>query len=146
MIQKAAKLRYQEPAMANEKKQVFYIDDEPEMIELVRLILGRKGYQVSGASSGREGLTALCQCQDPPDLVLLDLMMPDMDGWEVYQQMKANEGTRDIPVIVITAKADCTLPRSRVISPSLLVHKISWKMSIESSQNRRRSDQNRINI
>ena len=91
--------------MANEKKQVFYIDDEPEMIELVRLILGRKGYQVSGASSGREGLTALCQCQDPPDLVLLDLMMPDMDGWEVYQQMKANEGTRDIPVIVITAKA-----------------------------------------
>ncbi len=40
-----------------------------------------------------------------PDLVLLDLMMPDMDGWEVYQQMKANESTRNIPVIVVTAKA-----------------------------------------
>ena len=40
-----------------------------------------------------------------PDLVLLDLMMPDMDGWEVYQQMKADTSTRDIPVIVITAKA-----------------------------------------
>ena len=40
-----------------------------------------------------------------PDLVLLDLMMPDMDGWEVYQQMKADEATRNIPVIVVTAKA-----------------------------------------
>ena len=40
-----------------------------------------------------------------PDLVLLDLMMPDMDGWEVYQQMKAEESTRNIPVIVVTAKA-----------------------------------------
>ena len=43
--------------------------------------------------------------QDLPDLVLLDLMMPDMDGWEVYQQMKADEKTRHIPVIVVTAKA-----------------------------------------
>jgi DNA-binding response OmpR family regulator len=40
-----------------------------------------------------------------PDLVLLDLMMPDMDGWEVYQQLKADKSTRDIPVIVVTAKA-----------------------------------------
>ncbi len=40
-----------------------------------------------------------------PDLVLLDLMMPDMDGWEVYQQMKAEESTRNIPVIIVTAKA-----------------------------------------
>ena len=43
--------------------------------------------------------------EDLPDLVLLDLMMPDMDGWEVYQQMKADEKTRHIPVIVVTAKA-----------------------------------------
>jgi DNA-binding response OmpR family regulator len=43
--------------------------------------------------------------QEKPDLVLLDLMMPDMDGWEVYQQMKADEKTKDIPVIVVTAKA-----------------------------------------
>jgi DNA-binding response OmpR family regulator len=43
--------------------------------------------------------------QELPDLVLLDLMMPDMDGWEVYQQMKADEKTRNIPVIVVTAKA-----------------------------------------
>ena len=43
--------------------------------------------------------------QESPDLVLLDLMMPDMDGWEVYQQMKADEKTKNIPVIVVTAKA-----------------------------------------
>ena len=43
--------------------------------------------------------------EELPDLVLLDLMMPDMDGWEVYQQMKADEKTRNIPVIVVTAKA-----------------------------------------
>jgi len=43
--------------------------------------------------------------EQKPDLILLDLMMPDMDGWEVYQQVKADEATRDIPVIVVTAKA-----------------------------------------
>jgi two-component system, OmpR family, response regulator VicR len=82
---------------------VVYIEDEQEMIDLVRLILGRKGYEVMGANGGRKGLQLVKD--QLPDLVLLDLMMPDMDGWEVYQQMKAEEETRQIPVIVITAKA-----------------------------------------
>jgi two-component system response regulator VicR len=89
--------------MANMSRRVLYIEDEPEMIDLVRLILGRKGIEVVGATGGREGLDAVRK--ELPDLVLLDLMMPDMDGWEVYQQMKAGEPTRDIPVIVVTAKA-----------------------------------------
>ena len=84
-------------------KKVLYIEDEQEMIDLVSLILDRKGYEVSGALSGREGLESIHL--DPPDLVLLDLMMPDMDGWDVYQQMKADPAIHDIPVIVITAKA-----------------------------------------
>jgi len=88
--------------MANTAKRVVYIEDEPEMIDLVRLILGRKGFEVLGANGGREGLSMVQR--DLPDLVLLDLMMPDMDGWDVYQQMKADEATRNIPVIVITAK------------------------------------------
>ena len=92
-----------EVEMAEINKKVVYIEDEPEMIDLVRLILSRKGYEVIGANSGREGLDAIRQ--KLPDLVLLDLMMPDMDGWDVYQQMKSVEATRDIPVIVITAKA-----------------------------------------
>jgi DNA-binding response OmpR family regulator len=82
---------------------VVYIEDEQEMIELVRLILSRKGYEVLGADGGRKGLQLVKD--QLPDLVLLDLMMPDMDGWEVYQEMKAKETTCQIPVIVITAKA-----------------------------------------
>src|SRR3990172_1368040 len=84
-------------------KRVVCIEDEPEMIDLVKLILRRKGYQVIGAMGGREGLEAIAR--EKPDIVLLDLMMPDMDGWEVYQKMKANDGTKSIPVIVVTAKA-----------------------------------------
>ena len=87
----------------NNNKLILYIEDEPEMIDLVRLILNRRGFEVKGANGGKEGLELVRK--DKPDLVLLDLMMPDMDGWEVYQQMKADETTRDIPVIVVTAKA-----------------------------------------
>jgi two-component system, OmpR family, response regulator VicR len=85
------------------KKTIVCIEDEPEMIDLIRLILGRKGFEVIGAGSGADGLD--CIRKKNPDLVLLDLMMPDMDGWEVYQQLKADEKTRDIPVIIVTAKA-----------------------------------------
>ena len=84
-------------------RKIVYIEDEQEMIDLVRLILARKGYEVIGASGGREGLDLARRLL--PDVVLLDLMMPDMDGWEVYQQMKADAATRQIPVIVVTAKA-----------------------------------------
>jgi DNA-binding response OmpR family regulator len=84
-------------------RRVVCIEDEPEMIDLVKLILSRKGFQVTGAMGGREGLEVIAR--EKPDLVLLDLMMPDMDGWEVYQKMKADETTRHIPVIVVTAKA-----------------------------------------
>ena len=89
--------------MAEAEKRVVCIEDEPEMIDLVRLILGRKGFHVIGANGGIEGLEAVRR--ERPDLVLLDLMMPDMDGWEVYQQMKADPDLRAIPVVVVTAKA-----------------------------------------
>jgi len=89
--------------MDSQAKRVVCIEDEPEMIDLVRLILGRKGFEVIGANGGVEGLEAVRR--EKPDLVLLDLMMPDMDGWEVYQQIKADEALRHIPVVVVTAKA-----------------------------------------
>ena len=84
-------------------KRIVCIEDEPEMIDLVKLILSRKGFQVVGAMGGREGLEAIQR--EKPDLVLLDIMMPDMDGWEVYQRMKADDTTKAIPVIMVTAKA-----------------------------------------
>lgn len=86
-----------------QKKAVLYIEDDSEMIDLVSLIIGRRGYEVVGAHGGREGLD-LAQ-QNPPDLILLDLMMPDLDGWDVYKQLKAIESTQNIPVIIITAKS-----------------------------------------
>ena len=89
--------------MADKVRRVVYIEDEQEMIDLVRIILSRKHYEVLGASGGREGLDLVKRTL--PDAILLDLMMPDMDGWEVFQQIKADETTRAIPVIVLTAKA-----------------------------------------
>lgn len=84
-------------------KKILCIEDEPEMIDLIRIILGRRGFDVHGAPGGVEGIKMVREIL--PDLVLLDLMMPVMDGWEVYQQMKADASTRDIPVIVVTAKS-----------------------------------------
>lgn len=82
---------------------IVYIEDEQEMIDLVRLILVRKGFDVIGVCGGIEGLKIIEN--KVPDLVLLDLMLPDIDGWDVYHRMKADEKMRLIPVIVVTAKA-----------------------------------------
>lgn len=92
-------------------QSIVYIEDDHEMIDLVKLILSRRGYEVTGAHGGREGLDVVHRAR--PDLILLDLLMPDVDGWQVYQQLKANELTRNIPVVMITAKAQ---PIDRVLA------------------------------
>lgn len=89
--------------MAETARRIVCVEDEPVMIDLLRLILDPEGYEVIGANGGQEGLKMIQQ--EKPDLVLLDLMMPDMDGWDVFQHLKAEDETKDIPVIVITAKA-----------------------------------------
>jgi len=89
--------------MTENKRRILCIEDEPEMIDLIRLILSRKGFEVTGATGGQDGIYKVRT--EKPDLVLLDLMMPYVDGWEVYQQMKADDATKNIPVIVVTAKA-----------------------------------------
>lgn len=86
-------------------RRVLCIEDDTEMIDLIRLILQRRGFEVQGAGGGKEALELLSR--DPlPDLVLLDLMMPDIDGWEVYRRMKADERLARIPVIVVTARSE----------------------------------------
>ena len=89
--------------MEEKKWRVVCVEDEPEMLDLFELILTRKGYEVFAARGGRQGLDTIREKQ--PDLVLLDLMMPDVDGWDVYQQIKGDKATSSIPVIVVTAKA-----------------------------------------
>jgi two-component system, OmpR family, response regulator VicR len=89
---------------------IIYVEDDPEIVELVSLILGRSGYKISGFCNGQQGLDNIISKK--PDLVLLDLMIPDIDGWDIYQKLKDNEATSDIPIIIISAKA---LPIDQVI-------------------------------
>ena len=89
--------------MAESLKRAVYIEDEPEMVELVQIILGRAGFEIMGAGNGIAGLELARREQ--PDLVLLDLMLPDMDGWQVYHALRADDTIKHIPVIVITAKS-----------------------------------------
>jgi two-component system response regulator VicR len=83
--------------------KILCIEDEPQMIDLIRLILETQGYEVIGAGGGQEGLATMRL--EKPDLILLDLMMPEMDGGDVYQRIRREAGWSDIPVIVVTAKA-----------------------------------------
>ena len=85
------------------KASILCIEDEADMIDLIRWILERQGYAVQGALGGEEGIRKLHEVR--PDLVLLDIMMPEMDGWDVYREMKAAPELEHIPVIVVTAKA-----------------------------------------
>jgi len=94
----------------NLPRNVIYIEDDPEMIDLVTLILNRRGFVVKGAHGGKQGLEMVLA--EKPDLVLLDLMMPDLDGWDLYQRFKSNEITKNIPIIIITAKSQ---PIDRVL-------------------------------
>lgn len=84
-------------------KKILAVDDEKHIVRLVQVNLERQGYEVITASDGKE---ALQKVEDErPDLVVLDVMMPYMDGFEVLQNLRRNPATREIPVIMLTAKA-----------------------------------------
>ncbi|NJO43329.1 MAG: response regulator [Cyanobacteria bacterium CRU_2_1] len=85
-------------------KRILIIDDEPDIREATQVCLEiAKGWEVLTAGSSSEGLAKAVTEQ--PDAVLLDVMMPDMDGLMTFEQMQANPATRHIPVILLTAKA-----------------------------------------
>lgn len=84
-------------------KRVLIVDDEPDVRAIIKMGLEMSaGWQILTASSGAEALTIAAAHQ--PDVILLDVMMPEMDGYATLQQLKANSTTRAIPVILTTAK------------------------------------------
>ena len=84
-----------------EKANILIVDDTPDNVRLLMEMLSERGYKVRPATSGAHALTTARL--EPPDLILLDILMPDMDGYRVCAELKANERTRDIPVIFISA-------------------------------------------
>lgn len=85
--------------------EILVVDDDPNIALLVQMTLTKKPfYRVTIASNGREALEKVAQSQ--PDLILLDIMMPDMDGFEVCRRIKQEERTKFIPIIMISAKSE----------------------------------------
>jgi CheY-like chemotaxis protein len=91
-------------APASKDIRILIVDDTPANIQSLAAILKSKGYQISAATNGKQALEVLARMQ--PDLILLDVMMPEMDGFETCRQLKAAERWRQIPVIFLTAKTD----------------------------------------
>lgn len=86
------------------KKKIMFVDDETDVVESVKSILKKGGYGVVTAYSGKECLKKLEY--EKVDLILLDIMMPELDGWDVCAKIKENKKTEKIPVIFLTAKTD----------------------------------------
>ncbi|PWH11870.1 MAG: hypothetical protein DDG60_16150 [Anaerolineae bacterium] len=84
-------------------EKILIIDDDLDTLRLVGLMLQKQGYSIMAASSGPQGLQMAFE--NPPDLVLLDVMMPGMDGYEVARQLRANQLTVNIPILMFTAKS-----------------------------------------
>jgi len=84
--------------------RILMIDDDREMVDLGKLILEREGFSVLFAYSGAEGLSTLNREGDAVDLILLDIMMLGMDGWQVLKAIKTNDRLQHIPVIMLTAR------------------------------------------
>jgi two-component system, OmpR family, alkaline phosphatase synthesis response regulator PhoP len=86
------------------KDKILVIDDEEDILELLRFNLTKEGYQVCSASTGEEALSVART--ERPDLVLLDLMLPGIDGLEVARRLKADPITRNMPIVMLTAKGE----------------------------------------
>ena len=89
-------------------EKILIVDDDRDTLRLVGLLLQRKGYEIIAAERGSQGLEKVFQ--ETPDLILLDVMMPDMDGFEVLRQVRGNAKTSNIPVIMFTAKTQAPPP------------------------------------
>lgn len=89
--------------MTGARARVLVVDDEPDVLLLCRVNLEFEGYEVIEARDGEEALTRVREAA--PDVVLLDVMLPKLDGWQVLAAIKSDEERRAIPVVLLTAKA-----------------------------------------
>ena len=116
-------------------KKILVIDDDPDILELIDYNLSKAGYRVVTAPSGLNAVWGLEE-DGPPDVILLDLMMPTLDGLDMCRFLKSSDDFRDIPVIIVSAKgsrediakgfavgADAYLPKS-TFSMSTLLHEV----------------------
>lgn len=87
-----------------EKKNILLVDDDPDFVEAVKVIVESGGFNVRVAYDGQEGLDAVAE--EKPDLIVLDVMMPNMDGHAACAKLKSDPATKDIPIILLTAVAD----------------------------------------
>lgn len=85
-------------------KKILAIDDEPDVLDFLKLVLTRSGYDVLTAPNGTEGL--IRAHVERPDLILLDIMMEEMDGWETLRLLKLDEASREIPVVIVSARTE----------------------------------------
>ena len=90
------------------KPRVLIVEDNVDNYELVRYLLDRAGYDVVSAANGREGVEMARQ--NPPDLILMDLSLPELDGWDATRILKSDASTHGIPILALTAH---TLPSER---------------------------------
>ena len=88
----------------NTQARILSIEDDPEMSSLIQLIFERKGHRVIGARRGELGLELIKSLK--PDVLLLDLMLPDIDGWELYRQMKTDKELAKVPIIIVSARSE----------------------------------------
>jgi DNA-binding response OmpR family regulator len=84
------------------KKKILIVEDEESLLKLESILLTSKGYEVHGVGDGQAALDAITRIK--PDLVLLDIMLPEIDGFEVCRRIKSNSDTKHIPVVMLTAK------------------------------------------
>lgn len=84
--------------------KILVVDDEPDVLRMLQVVLGRRGHAVLTAPTGLEGLVTAQG--ERPDLILLDVMMEGMDGWEVLKLLKLDPATHDVPVVMLSARTE----------------------------------------
>src|SRR5574341_1440038 len=134
--------RYQERI---EMAYVLIVDDDPDAQEVLTRIVHSRGMQTRTASDGLEALNILRKAEEePPSLIMLDLMMPTMDGFAVYNWLMGNPSTRHVPVIVVTACARDQVDMLRLPGVTSVVQKGGYDIHSLSARISRRSEERRV--